>query len=294
LGHPATVFETRGYAGGAMVSGIPAYKLPRAVVDYEIDLVRAMGVEIRLDVRANEQLTPGHLLAQGYGAVLLAVGLQDPYTLGLPGEDLAGVYTALDVLEVGNGLRPADQVPLGKNVIVIGGGSASINTACTALRLGAETVNVTALGTPAEMDAFEKDRLQGLEEGLYFSSRMRPVRILGRDGRVTGLEGVRIKWRIPGRYLPDNIEDVPGSTLIMPADTVIIAIGQRAERDLTRCIEGLDLAPNGCILVDPDSGKTSQEGLFAAGDILGGRRTVVQSIAEGKKAARAVHEYLNR
>jgi glutamate synthase (NADPH/NADH) small chain len=294
LGHPVTVFETRGYAGGAMVSGIPAYKLPRAVVDYEIDLVRAMGVEIRLNVRANEQLTPGHLLAQGYSAVVLAVGLQDPFTLGLPGEDLEGVYTALDVLEAGNGLRPADQVPLGKNVIVIGGGSASINTACTALRLGAETVNVTALGTPAEMDAFEKDRLQGLEEGLYFSSRMRPVRILGRDGRVTGLEGVRIKWRIPGRYLPDNIEDVPGSTLIMPADTVIIAIGQRAERDLTRCIEGLDLAPNGCILVDPDTGKTSQEGLFAAGDILGGRRTVVQSIAEGKKAARAVHEYLNR
>ena len=293
-GHPVTVFEARSYAGGAMVSGIPAYKLPRAVVDYEVDLVRAMGVDIRLNTRADENLTPAHLLAQGYGAVLLAVGLQEPYTLGLPGEDLEGVYTALDLLEVGNGLRPRSDVRLGKDVIVIGGGSASINAACTALRLGAETVNVTALGTPAEMDAFEKDRLQGLEEGIYFSSRMRPVRILGQNGHVTGLEGVRIRWRIPGRYLPDNTEDVPGSTLIMPADAVVIAIGQRAERDLTRCIEGLDLAPNGCIIVDPETGMTSQVGLFAAGDILGGRRTVVQSIAEGKKAALAVHEYLSR
>jgi glutamate synthase (NADPH/NADH) small chain len=294
LGHRVTVFESRDYAGGAMVGGIPAFKLPRAVVDYEVALVRDMGVEIRLGVRANESLTPQSLLAQGYGAVLVAVGLQDPFTLGLPGEELEGVYTALDVLQVGNGLVPDREVRIGQNVIVIGGGSASVNAACAALRLGAETVNVTALGTPAEMDAFAKDRLQGLEEGLYFSSRMRPVRILGQDGHVVGLEGVRITWKVPGRYLPDNTVDVPGSTLVMPADTVILAIGQRAERDLTRCIEGLELAPNGCILVDPTTGQTSQEGLFAAGDILGGRRTVVQSIAEGKKAALAVHEFLSR
>jgi glutamate synthase (NADPH/NADH) small chain len=113
LGHPVTVFEARGYAGGAMYGSIPAYKLPCTVVNYEVDLVRAMGVEIHLNVRANEQLTPGQLLAQGYGAVILAVGLQEAYTLGLPGEDLEGVYTALEVLEVGNGLRSADEVHLG-------------------------------------------------------------------------------------------------------------------------------------------------------------------------------------
>lgn len=292
LGHPVTVLEKHDDAGGALVNSIPAFKLPRAVVDYEVDLVRDMGVEIRLGEPLTETLLPETLLEQGFGAVLLAVGLQESYTLGIPGEELRGVYTALDVLQVANGLQPRESIEIGSTVVVIGGGSASVNAACSALRLGAKTVTVTALGTPAEMDAFDRDRQFGLEEGIQFVSRMRPLRILGRDGRVCGLEGLRIEWKVPGRFTPDNTVDVPDSNLILLADTVVLAIGQRPETGFLRCVVELDKAPNGCLLVEPGTSGTSQAGVFAAGDILGGRRTVVQSIAEGKAAAWAIHQYL--
>jgi NADPH-dependent glutamate synthase beta subunit-like oxidoreductase len=202
LGHPVTVFEAEDYAGGAMVSVIPRFKLPQDVIDYEVQLVRDMGVEIKLGTTIDEDLMPWDLLQQGFGAVLLAVGLQDAYSLGIEGQDLDGVYTALEVLKAASGLQPSEDVKLGKNVIVIGGGSAALNTACNALRLGAETVNITSRRTPSEMDAFEKDKVQALEEGIQINSRVRPVRILGEDGRAVALEGVRVTWRVPGAWSP--------------------------------------------------------------------------------------------
>ena len=294
MGHPVTILEKREFAGGTLVHGIPQFKLPRRVIDYEIDLVRAMGVEIRLNTALDDQMTAEALLHDGFGAVLLAVGLQEPYTLDIEGEDLDGVYTALDVLATANGLTPDNEVKIGKQVVVIGGGSASVNAACCALRMGAETVNLTALGTPAEMDAFEKDKLQALDEGVQFNSRMRPTRILGRDGHVTGLEGVGVQWIIPGKYTPDNIVDVPHSQVIMPADTVIIAIGQRAAKGLSQCVPQVQTAASGRVVADPKRSETSQEGVFAAGDILAGagRCAVVKSVLEGKTAALAIHAYL--
>jgi len=294
FGHPVMVLEAQDRAGGALVSSIPPFKLPRAVVAYEIDLVRDMGVEIRCGVPLNGGVNLADLLSQGYGAVLLAVGVQQALTLGLPGEELEGVYTALDVLRAAGGLSTGRPVTIGREVVVIGGGSASLNAACCALRMGAEVVNVTAIGTPAEMDAFEKDKQQALEEGIFFTSRMRPLRILGENGRVVGLEGIRTTWKVPGRFTPDNMKDIPGTRLIMPADTVIIAVGQRVEENFLKCVGGLKTTPNGCLVVDPETGATSQEGIFAAGDILGGRRTVVQSVAEGKRAAQSIHQYLAR
>jgi len=294
LGHPVTVFESQGYAGGAMVRVIPRFKLPQAVIDYEVQLVRDMGVEIKLGVTIDEDLMPWDLLQQEYGAVLLAVGLQDSYSLGIEGEELDGVYTALDVLKAASGLQASEEVKLGKNVIVIGGGSAALNTACNALRFGAETVNITSRRTPSEMDAFEKDKVQALEEGIQINSRVRPTRILGQNGHVVGLEGVRVTWKVPGTWSRDNVVDVPGSTVVIPADTVVIAIGQRPDEGFLRCIAGLETARNGCVLVDPETAGTSEPGIFAAGDILAGtdRRTVVLSIAQGKAAAQAIHEYL--
>ncbi|MFC2029949.1 FAD-dependent oxidoreductase [Chloroflexota bacterium] len=295
LGHPVTVFEAQDHAGGAMVSVIPRFKLPQSVIDYEVQLVRDMGVEIKLGVSIDEDLMPWDLLQQGFGAVLLAVGLQDSYSLHVEGEDLKGVYTALDVLKAASGLQTAEEVKLGKNVIVIGGGSAALNTACNALRLGAESVNITSRRTPSEMDAFEKDKVQALEEGVQINSRVRPTRILGENGRVAGLEGVRVTWKAPGAWSRDNVVDVPGSRVVMPADTVVIAIGQRPDESFLRCIAGLETAGNGCVMIDPKTAATSEPGIFAAGDILAGadRRTVVLSIAEGKAAAQAIHEYLS-
>ena len=296
LGHPVTIFEEQPYAGGALATSIPRFKLPLAVVDYEVQLVRDMGVEFKTGTAITEDLMPVDLLAEGFGAVLLAVGLQDSYTLGIEGEDLEGVYTALDVLKASSGLKLAPEVKIGRHTIVIGGGSAALNAACCALRMGAETVNLTSRRTPAEMGAFEKDKQQALEEGVQINSRVRPTRILGRDGHVVGLEGVRVTWKVPGQWSRDNVVDVPGSKLVMPADTVIIAIGQRADEGFLHCIAGLETAANGCVLVDPETHGTSEPGIFAAGDILAGtqRRTVVQSLAEGKAAALAIHDYLSR
>lgn len=296
LGHSVTILEQHDQAGGALTSVIPPFKLPRDVVDFEIQMVRNLGVEIKLGEPIDENLLPADLLQQGYAAVLLTVGLQDSYSVGIEGEDLEGVYTALDVLRAARGLDTAGRVRMGKNVIVVGGGSAALNAACCALRLGAETVNVTSRRTPAEMDAFENDKRQALEEGVQINSRVRPTRILGKDGHVVGLEGVRVTWKVPGSWARGNLVDVPGSTLVMAANTVVIAIGQRPDEGFVRCVAGLETAPNGCVLVDPETGCTSEPGVYAAGDILAGQkqRTVVQSIAEGKKVALAIHDYLCR
>jgi NADPH-dependent glutamate synthase beta subunit-like oxidoreductase len=296
LGHPVTIFEEHSYAGGAMAHVIPRFKLPRSVIDYEVQLVRDMGVEIQLGAPINEDLMPSDLLEHGYGAVLLAVGLQESYTLGIEGENLDGVYTAIDVLVAASSVAGAPRVHIGKNVIVVGGGSAALNAACSALRMGAETVNLTSRRTPAEMDAFENDKRQALEEGVQVNSRVRPTRILGENGRVVGLEGVRVTWKVPGSWSSHNVVDVPGSATIMPADTVVIAIGQRPDQGFLRCIAGLETAKNGCVLVDPQTGSTSEPAIFAAGDILAGpsRRTIVQSIAEGKAAALSIHQFLSR
>jgi NADPH-dependent glutamate synthase beta subunit-like oxidoreductase len=296
LGHPVTVFEGQPYAGGAMVSVIPRFKLPQDIIDYEVQLVRDMGVEIKLGEPIDEDLLPYDLLEEGFGAVLLAVGLQEAYSLGIDGEDLEGVYTALEVLKAANGVETTRDVAIGKHVIVIGGGSAALNTACCVLRMGAETVNLTSRRTPAEMDAFENDKRQALEEGVQVNSRVRPTRILDEDGRVTGLEGVRVLWKTPRLWSRDNVVDIPGSKLVMPADTVVIAIGQRPDQGFLRCVAGLETAANGCVRVDPETGRTSESRIFAAGDILAGRhmRTIVQSIAEGKAAALAIHEYLSQ
>ncbi len=294
LGHPVTVLEKNAYAGGAMASVIPPFKLPRRVIDYEVQLIRDMGVDIRLGVPIDEDLMPADLLGRGYGAVLLAVGLQESYTLGIEGENLDGVYTAIDVLKAASGIAGAPQIHIGKHVIVIGGGSAALNAACCTLRLGAETVNLTSRRTPAEMDAFENDKRQALEEGVQVNSRVRPTQILGENGRAVALEGVRVTWKVPGSWSRENVVDVPGSTTIMPADTVVIAIGQRPDEGFLRCIAGLETARNGCVVVDPGIGGTSEPAIFAAGDILAGpsRRTIVQSVAEGKAAAMSIHQFL--
>jgi len=295
MGHPVTIFEKRDYAGGTMRRSIARFKLPLEVIEYEVGLVEDLGVEIRYNTALSPELMPEDLLDQGFGAVLLAVGLQESYTLGLPGEELEGVYTALDVLEAANGLREPGEVTLGNHVVVIGGGSAGINAACCALRMGAMSVNLTSRRIPADMGAFEKDMQQALEEGVQINSSLRPTGILGTDGRVVGLRAVRVLWTDTEDWAAKNVEDVPDSETVIPADTVVIAVGQRPEEETLRCIPGVETAADGCLLIDPETRQTSQEGVFAAGDILAGSevRTVVQSIAEGKAAALTIQEYLS-
>ncbi len=270
--------------GGVLSQGIPPFRLDRSFVESELEFVSRLGASVRL---GRTETKPRALLSRGYDAVLIATGLWRPYTIGLPGEDLDGVFVASDVLrEVSEGCRPA----VGRRVVVIGGGNVAMDAATTALRLGAARVDVCCLEGRQEMPAFDSEIEHAQEEGVEFHTRTRPVRIVGEDGRVAGYEGIGIQWKEPGLLVPSNAEDVPGTEFRLVADSVIEAIGQGV---LDR-FEGVATDDRGLITVDGESMATSVPGIFAAGDIVNGGATAVQAVAEGKRAVAGIIAYLDR
>jgi glutamate synthase (NADPH/NADH) small chain len=297
LGYPVTVIEASSQPGGAMISAIPSFKLPNEVVEAEIELIKKLGVKFKLNSPLGDNLTMDDLFRKGYRAVFIAVGLQKPFAPGIEGEDLRGVYTALDVLAKATGLRPSRPVKIGKHVIIIGGGSVAMTTACSAVRMGAERTTVVCLEAPDEMPAFAEDVQLAWEEGVEFITRARPLRFVD-DGRghVTGVEGMRIEWKELGNFVPENAVNVKGSGFTLPCDTVIVAIGQGPDDNAIRQFQGLQTNPRGYLLVDEETLATSRPGVYAGGDILHNpvSRTVVQAVAYGKRAARSIHQYLSR
>ncbi|HEM61153.1 MAG TPA: FAD-binding protein, partial [Chloroflexi bacterium] len=294
LGYSVTVFEGSAQPGGAMVSAIPSFKLPDDIVEYEIDQIKKLGVQFKLDTPLSEKLTIDDLFEQGYEAVFLAVGLQKPFALGIEGEDLEGVYTALDVLAEATGQRSSQPVKIGKRVVIIGGGSVAMTAACSAVRMGAERTTVVCLEAPDEMPAFAEDVLLAWEEGVQFITRARALRFLGDgQGQVAGIEGVHIEWKQSGSFVPENAVDLEGSGFTIPCDTVIVAIGQGPDENAIKQFQGLKTNPRGYLLVDEETLMTSRPGVFAGGDILHNpaSRTVVQAVAYGKQAAQSIHQY---
>ncbi|MFH1688936.1 MAG: FAD-dependent oxidoreductase [Candidatus Eisenbacteria bacterium] len=281
-GFGVEVFERADSMGGVLTQGIPPFRLDRGFVESELDYVSRLGAEVHLD---RDEKDVAGLLGSGFDAVVIGVGLYRPYTIGLPGEDLEGVHVAADVLAaVARGERP----DLGERVVVIGGGNVAIDAAMTALHLGAERVDMCSLESYDELPAFrsEVDLAQG--EGIEFHTRTRPVRVLGVDGRVSGYEGIGIRWKQPGLLVPSNAEDVPGTEFKLSATAVIEAIGQGV-RDR---YEGVDADERGRIRVDAETMATSMPGVFAAGDVVSGGATAVQAFAEGKRAAAGVAAFL--
>ena len=296
LGYQVTVVEASSQLGGAMTAAIPSFKLPNSAVEAETNLITQLGVELKLNAALNENLTIDDLFEQGFEAVLVAVGLQKPYTLGIDGETLQGVYSALDLLAKANGLKISTPVKVGKKVVVIGGGSVAVNVACSALRMGAERATLMCLEAPDEMPAFAEDVELAWEEGIEFLTRVRPIRFLDNGkGGVAGVEGVRIEWKEPGEFVPENAVDVEGSMLTLPCDSVIVAIGQGPDDNAIMQFQGLKTNVRGYLLVDEDTLMTSRPGVFAGGDVLHNpiSRTVVQAVAYGKHAAHSIHDYLN-
>ena len=297
LGYAATVFEGSSQLGGAMTCAIPSFKLPNCVVEAEIDLIRKLSVELKLNTPLSDDLTIDDLLEKGYDAIFIAVGLQKPYALGIEGEGLKGVYSAVDLLAKANGLPGSPPVKVGQNAVVIGGGSVAVNVACSALRMGAKRATLVCLEAPDEMPAFAEDLELAWEEGIEFLTRVRPVRFLNNGkGTVAGVEGVRIEWKEPGKFVPENAVDVRGSALTLPCDTVIVAIGQGPDDNAIKQFQSLKTNVRGYLLVDEDTLMTSRPGVFAGGDVLHNpiSRTVVQAVAYGKRAARSIHDYLSR
>jgi dihydroorotate dehydrogenase subfamily 1 len=280
LGHAVTVFEAGERAGGMLIHGIPSMRLPPSVVEYEVEAIAGLGVEFKLENRVGK-------MDPGFDATVVAVGLTHSVKLKIPGEDLEGVHDALDILRA---KADAEKPRLGRRVLVIGGGNTAMDAATTALRLGADDVCVLYRRGDFEMPAWKKEVDRARAEGVSIRTHAAPVAFLGEGGRVRKVRCV-VTVHGPedqsGRRRPVAVE---GCKFDLEADDVIVAAGETIDSYLAAGL-GLARTEDGLIECDQDRA-TPAPGVFAAGDLTRWDRTVVQAVADGRKAARSVHEYL--
>jgi glutamate synthase (NADPH/NADH) small chain len=299
LGHQVTIFEALHEAGGVLVYGIPEFRLPKSIVKKEVEYVKQLGVNLQTDALVGRLFTIEELLKSGFKAVFIGTGAGLPRLLGVPGENLIGIYSANEFLIRVN-LMCAHKFPLkdtpirvGKKVIVIGGGNVAIDSARTALRLGAEQVSIIYRRSRKEMPAREEEIINAEEEGITLHFLATPTRFLGdEEGRVIALEYERCILGNPdetGRCKPVPIQD---STSTVEADTAIVAIGRTPNSVIQNTTKGLKTTKQGIIIVNKETGETSISGVFAGGDITTGEATVISAMGAGKKAARSIHKYL--
>jgi glutamate synthase (NADPH/NADH) small chain len=301
LGHEVVIFEALHKAGGVLFYGIPQFRLPKEIVDAELEYLKQMGVEIKVNYVIGKIKSLDELMAdEGFDAVFVSTGSGLPYFLGIPGENLNGVYSANEFLTRVNLMHawefPVFDTPLHahKTIAVIGGGNTALDAARTALRLpSTEKVMIVYRRSPDEMSARDEEIKHGKEEGIEFRFLENPVRILGADGWVTGVECKKMKLGEPdssGRKKPIPIE---GSEFKVEADAVIIALGSGTNPLIAQNIEELKTDSAGRIkLSDADIQKTSKKGVFAGGDIVTGAATVISAMGAGKKAALGIHDYV--
>ncbi len=285
-GYSVTIFESLPVAGGMMAVGIPDFRLPRNLLNLEIDQIRQAGVEIKTDSPVTDI---NGLLHNGYKAVLIATGAHKGSKLGVPGEDTEGILDALTFLRKVN---LGEDVPkLGKKVAVVGGGDTAIDAARTALRLGVEEIQILYRRTRVEMPAISEDIDAALEEGVRIEYLTLPVKATSDNGKLT-VECIRMRLGDPdesGRRRPVPID---GSEFIIELDTMIPAVGQ--ETDLSSVFEeaGLDVSERRILSVDTETSITNREGIFVAGDIATGPLTVTDAMAGAKIAAESIHRFL--
>jgi NADH-quinone oxidoreductase subunit F len=288
-GYPVTVFEALPVPGGMMSVGIPEYRLPRDILDMEIDQIRQAGVEIRCNRALGRDFSLEDLLERdGYRAVVLAIGAHKSLSLGIAGEDGAGVIPGIDFLrEVALGRAPEVH---GKRVAVIGGGNVAVDAARTAWRLGAAEVRIVYRRTRADMPAYPEEIEAAHAEGVVFHFLAAPVRVLGQDSvRAVEIQHQRLtEFDAGGRRRPAPLE---GAVEVLPADIVIPAIGQQTD---TGCIRdaGVDTHRDATLKVGA-SLATSRAGVFAAGDAVRGPASVVEAVADGNRVAMEVDIYLD-
>jgi dihydropyrimidine dehydrogenase (NAD+) subunit PreT len=286
LGHSVVVFEKRPQAGGLNTYGIAYYKLRPEDSLAEVELVKSLGVEIRTGVEIGKDVT-GEQLLKDYDAVFLGVGLGRTYKLGVPGEDLAGVYEALDFIELIH-TKPLDQVPVGSRVAVIGCGNTAIDAVTQAKRLGADHAVIVYRRGEKDMPAYPYEYELAKEDGCEFWFNTVPVAIQGGQGGVQSLKLAKTKVNAAGK-----IEVVAGSEFEAPFDMVIKALGQETQgKMLQAAFPGLKLDKDGVIERDFATGRTSLAKVYAGGDAGNGGREVVNAVAEGKRAARGINKAL--
>lgn len=300
-GYQVTLFESLHAPGGVLRYGIPEFRLPRAVLDREVEYVRSLGVNVATDVLVGKTVTLHELMQEeGFSAVFIATGAGLPYFLRIPGENLGGVYSANEFLTRLNLMKayrfPEYRTPIrvGKRSAVIGGGNTAMDSARSALRMGSE-VSILYRRTRAEMPARAEEVKNALAEGVILKELTVPVRMIGNSaGQVTAVECQSTELGDPdasGRRRP---QIVPGSEFLVPADTVVVAVSQSPNPLLPQSEPRLERREDGRLVVNPETGETSMPGVFAGGDIANDAGTVIAAMGDGRRAARAIHHYLQQ
>lgn len=301
-GHEVTMFEALHKPGGVLVYGIPEFRLPKAIVQNEIDSLKALGVKIELNFVVGRTRKLKDLIAKdGYDAVFIGTGAGLPKFMDIEGENLVGVFGANEYLTRANLMKAYDEkghdTPCwrGRRVAVLGGGNVAMDASRMALRLGAEQVYLVYRRSEAEMPARKEEIHHAKEEGVEFLTLRNAKRILGNDeGFVTGLECLKYELGEPdasGRRSPVAIA---GSEFVLDVDTVVVAVGNASNPLIPSTTEGLKTDSRGRITVDPETNMTSIPGVFAGGDIVLGAATVILAMGEGRRAARSINDYLKR
>ena len=299
IGYSVSLFESLHIAGGVLTYGIPEFRMPKSVVQKEVDYIKELGVEINTDVLVGRTLTIDDLLAEGVSAIFIAVGAGLPQFLNIPGENLGRVYSANEFLTRINLMKaylfPEYDTPIniGQRVVVIGGGNVAFDCCRVAIRLGRNT-QLVYRRTEKEMPARREEVENAKAEGLEFKLLTQPAKILAdKEGFVKGMECIKMELGAPddsGRRRPVPIKD---SNFILDVDTVVVAIGQKPNPLLGKVTPNLKINPNGTIWVDENL-MTSLPGVFAGGDIITGADTVISAMGAGKRAAVAIDKYIKK
>lgn len=299
LGHEVTIFEALHESGGVLTYGIPEFRLPKVIVQAEVNYLKKLGVKFVMDYVVGRNSTVEELMKNdGFDAVFIASGAGLPSFMGIPGENLVGVYSANEYLTRSNLMKAYlfpeyDTPPIKRQrVVVVGGGNVAMDSARTAIRLGAD-VTIVYRRARQQMPGRDEEIHHAEEEGVKFKLLNNPVRVIGDDRHhVVGMECIKMELGEPddsGRRRPVPIE---GSEFIMDLDTVIVAIGNKPNPLIPQTMPELEITRWGTIVVDEDTMQTKIPGVYAGGDIVSGAATVILAMGQGRIAARAIHEYL--
>ncbi|MBI4340341.1 MAG: NADPH-dependent glutamate synthase [Chloroflexi bacterium] len=301
MGYQVTLFEALHLPGGVLMYGIPEFRLPKSIVAAEIDKLREQGVEIRCNTVIGRTITIDQLMNEmGYAAVFIGSGAGSPKFMGIPGENLTGVYSANEFLTRINLMKahcfPDYDTPVkkGQRVAVVGAGDTAMDVVRTAIRVGAKEASVVYRRTEKEMTARVEDYRHAAEEGVIFRWLTTPVRLVGSgDGWVRGMECVRMELCEPDESGRRRPMPVPGSESVMEVDLVVMALGTNPNPTVSQSTPGLATDQYGHIKADPLTGATSKPGVFAGGDVVTGSATVILAAGAGKRSALAIHRYLS-
>ncbi len=300
MGHEVAIFEALHAAGGVLVYGIPEFRMPKDVVQAEVEYVKSLGVEVRLDSVVGKTMTVDEILGEGYDAVFLGTGAGLPMFLNIPGENLNGVYSANEFLTRTNLMKaylfPEYDTPLkvGGRVAVIGGGNVAMDSARCALRLGAQEVCIVYRRSRVEMPARHEEVENAMEEGIIFRFLTNPEQILGNEqGWVIGMECLEMELGEPDESGRRRPIPKPGSDFVIDVDTVVVALGTTPNPLVAKTTNGLKTTGQGTVVADSETGKTTKPKVWAGGDIVTGAATVISAMGAGRRAAASINAYLN-